>query len=138
MRKLRGVILLFLFIAAARPVIAQTFHTIRGKVLDERGKPVSFATIRLIQTDIAVQSTNEGNFLLQFPAHMSDVTLSVTHIGKESVVRVIRASQFSEPIVILLRDQSLKLPDVEVNGVRTATTASNSSIVFDREAIEQI
>lgn len=137
---MRGYKRLFLLISAIvvfHPAMAQSFREIRGKVVDEMNKSISFATIRIIQTDIAVQSRNDGSFTIQVPSTIPAVTLSITHVGKEPSIRNIPAAQFSDNLTITLRDQNLKLPEVEINGVRRATGSSNSSIVFDREAIEQ-
>jgi outer membrane receptor for ferrienterochelin and colicin len=55
----------------------------------------------------------------------------------EPITRTFKEDVLGKLQVFRMQPLSLKLPDVEVNGVRRKTSASNSSIVFDREAIEQ-
>lgn len=137
MRGFQRFFLAYFIFFAVLPASAQTYRDLRGKVQDEKFRPVSFATVKLLQTDIAVQSADDGSFLLQVPSYITGITISITHVGKEAVIRNIPLSQVTELLVITLRDQNLKLQDVEVSGIRKATASSNSSIVFDREAIEQ-
>lgn len=112
-------------------------HTIRGKIVDENGKALSFATIRVIQTEMSSQSQFDGTFEFDIPVFLNELTLTISHVGKETVTKSLNKSQFTQFQRISLRPLNLELNNVEVNGVRKSTTVSNSSIVFDREAIEQ-
>lgn len=126
----------------ASDIIGQDFskndqHEIKGKVIDILGKPLTMATIRILQTDITSVSKEDGTFSLPFPDKLNEITISVSYVGKTSVTKIIKANQLSSFQLITLEDLSLKLKEVEVNGVRKRTAVSNSSVVFDREAIEQ-
>ncbi len=133
-----AMIMLLVCILPGLKATAQSYQAVRGRVTDEMGKPLSFATIRVVQTDVSVLSGNEGYFSLQVPDYLHELTYTVSHAGKESLTRTIAAAQYGQLQLVTLPNLSLQLNTVEVNGVRKATTASNSSIFFDREAIEQV
>jgi ferric enterobactin receptor len=116
---------------------AQNTLSVKGKVLDEQMKPVAFATIKLLQPEIITMSQADGSFSLSVPAFQQQWVLQASYVGKATITQTLNEAALKQPLVIILRSLSLKLPAVEVNGVRKSTTASNSSILFDREAIEQ-
>ncbi|OJW32722.1 MAG: hypothetical protein BGO54_20350 [Sphingobacteriales bacterium 46-32] len=117
---------------------AQSFYTLQGKIIDEENKPLSLATIRVLPADLATQSQTDGSFSLRIPAHLREISLQISHVGKEPVSRALTAGQYGQFQLIRLLTLSLKLTEVEVNAVRRNTASSNSSILFDREAIEQV
>ncbi len=110
---------------------------IKGKVIDADGKPLSYASVQVVQTGITTVCKVDGTFEVAVPDRAGEVTLVVSYVGKTSVTKTISEKQFGTVQLIVLKDLSLKLDQVEINGVRKKTLASNSSIVFDREAIEQ-
>ncbi|EOR93489.1 TonB-dependent receptor [Arcticibacter svalbardensis MN12-7] len=59
-------------------------------------------------------------------------------VGKKTVERVILATEYNKEILFVLDDLSLTLNDVEVTAKRNGSDVSNSSIVFNRQAIEQV
>jgi len=110
---------------------------IRGKVVDDLGKPLSYATVEVMQTGISLMTKVDGSFEVSVPENTTELTLLVSYVGKSSVTKVLNEKQMGNFQLIVLQELSLKMAKVEVNGVRKKTLASNSSIVFDREAIEQ-
>lgn len=110
---------------------------IRGKVLDEDGKPLSFVSIQVAQLATTIMGREDGTFEIPIPESGNEISFTVSYVGKNSAVRTVAAPKFSEPQIIILKTLSLRLNNIEINGVRKKTFASNSSIVFDREAIEQ-
>ncbi|MBL7756257.1 MAG: carboxypeptidase-like regulatory domain-containing protein, partial [Chitinophagaceae bacterium] len=117
---------------------AQSFYTLQGKIIDEENKPLSLATIRVLPADLSTQSQADGSFSLRIPAHLREISLQISHVGKEPVSRLLTVGQYGQFQLIRLLTLSLKLTEVEVNAVRRNTASSNSSILFDREAIEQV
>ncbi|NII28095.1 TonB-dependent receptor [Pseudoflavitalea sp. X16] len=116
---------------------AQPGKEFRGKITDEAGAPLSLATIKVQTQDIIYYAGKDGSFTITLPAGATELTLVITHIGKETITRTFTGEALLQLQVMRMQSLSLKLPEVEVNGVRRKTSASNSSIVFDREAIEQ-
>lgn len=135
-RTLKSVVTCLFFLFCLNFISAQS-NLIKGKVVDESDKALSFASIRIQQTDISTQSQFDGTFTIEVPIFLNELTLIISHVGKETTNRSISKSQFAQFQLIKLRQLNLELNNVEVNGVRKSTTVSNSSIVFDREAIEQ-
>jgi ferric enterobactin receptor len=134
----------FLFIVCmlslCLPVLAQTELQeifITGKVVDEHQKPIAFATVRLSETNAGANTDANGNFRFPVPkGKFPSLRLSVSFVGKKTVEKLLAAAEFAVPQVILMKDLSLTLEDVQVTAVRKGIN-SNSSIVFDLEAIEQ-
>jgi ferric enterobactin receptor len=116
---------------------APLVSAIKGKVIDDQGKPLGYATVQVVQTGLMLVTKTDGNFEIAVPQNTEELTLLVSYVGKASVTRVLNEKQFETFQLVVLRDLSLKMEQVEVNGVRKRTLASTSSVVFDREAIEQ-
>lgn len=136
MKLLLRIPLLLAFVFGSLISFAQSTE-IKGKVTDLKGSPLPFATIKIIQTDLVASSLSDGTFVISVPSGIKEVSLMVSHVGKASMLRLIPASQFGQVHMFSMYDLNLKLKEVEVTGVRKTTGASNSSITFDREAIEQ-
>lgn len=122
------------------PALAQTEQGIfiTGKVVDEHQKPIAFATVRLSETNAGANTDANGGFRFLVPkGKFSVLRLSVSFVGKKTVEKLLTAAEFAVPQLIFMKDLSLTLEDVQVTAVRKATTNSNSSILFDLEAIEQ-
>ncbi|MFY0255509.1 TonB-dependent receptor domain-containing protein [Chitinophaga sp. 30R24] len=114
--------------------------TLKGKVTDSKGKPLPYATVSLTAEDIRTYTIIDGSFTLTVPPALylsQTLTLRVSYVGKQTLTREVAMNTSGILPVFILKDDNLKLPDVEVNGIRKKTSASNSSILFDREAIEQ-
>lgn len=111
---------------------------ITGKVVDEHQKPIAFATVRLSETNAGANTDANGRFKVPVPkGKFSSLRLSISFVGKKTVEKLLIAAEFAVPQTIAMKDLSLTLEDVQVTAVRKGTTNSNSSIVFDLEAIEQ-
>jgi hypothetical protein len=65
---------------------------IKGKVLDERGQPVSYASIVIKGTNIGTPADVNGNFELKIPAKMlrKKVTLVCSSVGFEKLEKTIK------------------------------------------------
>ncbi len=110
---------------------------IKGKVINSEGKPLGYVSIQVAQNGATLISKADGTFEIPVNETLNEITFTMSYVGKTSVSKTLSRQQFSVFQLVTLSDLSLKLSQVEVNGVRKKTLASNSSIVFDREAIEQ-
>lgn len=117
--------------------VAPYASIIKGKVTDEQGKPLSFVSIDVMPDAKTTLGKLDGSFEINVNDETRDVTFTISYVGKNSITKTLKPAQFGTFQRIVLETNSLKLNQVEINAVRKKTFASNSSIVFDREAIEQ-
>ncbi len=124
---------------AQAPLSVTSSARIKGRVVSENGDPLSLASVVMTPGDIRTFTAADGSFVLALPGRLlsSAVVLHVSYVGKQAVDREIDSVMADKSILFVLKDNNLKLPEVEINGIRKRTSASNSSIAFDREAIEQ-
>lgn len=116
---------------------AQEKITIRGVVVDDANKPIPYAIIEILPSGINFSSLADGKFSFLVPSFLQSIQISVSHIGKLKTTRTVLKTSFGDSVKIVLKNLNLQLENVEVNAVRKSTIASNSSIFFDRTAIEQ-
>ncbi len=130
-------ILTFIFITIIGHTYAQNI-VFKGKVVDENNKPVSFAVVNFTKLQRITYTDNSGDFQLNIGQkdHQA-IDLKLTYVGKKTLDTTILANQLSNFHVLKMLDLSLSLKEVEVSQVRKAQS-SNSSIVFNRQAIEQV
>jgi outer membrane receptor protein involved in Fe transport len=107
-----------------------------GKVMDEKEQPLEFASVKIRETGSLLTTDNQGVFQLQVPAQLSLIRITVTYVGKRTIEKVIEQKEYRQLQLFRMQDLSLSLEGVQVTGVQKALQ-SNSSVVFDREAIEQ-
>jgi ferric enterobactin receptor len=112
---------------------------VQGKVVDEANTALRFATVTLLNLDRSTFTDSLGNFSFSIDkrANLKTYNLRVSNVGKKTVERSIPALQNSSPILVKLYDLSLTLKEVEIDQQRRIQN-SNSSIIFDRQAIENI
>lgn len=119
---------------------ARQWQELKGKVVDEQLRPLAFATVKLSDGawSVSTSTKNDGSFTIGFSANDSVFlySIEISYVGKATLKGTVTQININKARYFKLRDQNLKLPEVEVNGVRRVAN-SNSSIVFDREAIEQ-
>ncbi len=101
---------LFLFPSA---LVAQQSYTIRGTVVDENGKPLTFASIFLLQSKKGTVSNSEGNFLLDIKTE-NDI-LTVSYLGYETFSEKITPQ--TKTLKIQLKQSSIQLEEVTVNSI---------------------
>jgi hypothetical protein len=73
--------LLFFLIISGEAALAQT-ALISGKLLDEEGQPLAYATVLIKETNKAVISDAQGNFQIEVPAG-KNITLVISYVGKK-------------------------------------------------------
>jgi ferric enterobactin receptor len=111
---------------------------LRGKVVDEHYKPVSYAVVNLINLQRSTFTDSLGNFSFSIASKikLSSYNLKITSVGKVSLELTVAAQNLAQVQVYKMLDLSLTLDEVEINQQRKIQN-SNSSIIFDRQAIEQ-
>jgi ferric enterobactin receptor len=100
---------------------------------------MQFATVSVTETDYTTYTDASGYFTLSFrniaPASL---TISVSTVGKQTQTRVIPAQDFNREQLFLMQELSLSLKNVTVTSQRKQSTISNSSILFDRQTLDQL
>ena len=110
-----------------------------GQVVDELNKPMGYATIKLINADKVTYSNNSGNFSFSFDAaRYPSVNITVSIIGMVTKDTTINAANYLTPLKFNMKNLNLNLNEVQINSERKQNASSNSSILFDRQAIEQL
>ncbi|MDQ7948990.1 MAG: TonB-dependent receptor [Pedobacter sp.] len=112
---------------------------IQGKVVDERNQPLSYSSVTLLNLQRSIFADSLGNFSFTVPTrtNFSTYNLRISSVGKKTMEISLSPDQLSTIQLIKLADLSLTLKEVEVNQLRSAQN-SNSSILFNRQAIEQV
>jgi ferric enterobactin receptor len=135
---LKYILILFLFSISVKQIKAQN-TVIRGKVVDESDKPINFAVVNLINLQRITYTDSVGNFSFTIPkrANLTTYDLKITNVGKKTIELSIPIANSSMSLHFRMYDLSLNLREVEINQQRKIQN-SNSSIVFDRQAIDQV
>lgn len=135
---MRQFFLVFILLCYCVTAVAQENGVINGRVKDDVNLPLQFVNVFVDETDVNVHTDKDGNFSLSIPQIVEEVNLRFSMVGKKTELRTIKKSDFSKPVLITLKSLSLTLPEVRLNPIQQRTRNSNSSIVFDEEAIEKI
>lgn len=86
---------------------------IRGKVVDHEGKPVAFASIKVVDTEQYSLTDSTGNFQIHYRGTVSEVSLSCSALSFGEEVAKIDCSETPAPCIIRLRPK--ELPEIIVN-----------------------
>ncbi|WP_126974388.1 TonB-dependent receptor [Gynurincola endophyticus] len=119
---------------------------ISGKVLDDRGQPLSGATIRVTGSkSIATQSSADGNYVLNLVGGV--YTLEVTYISYQTqrITEIVVKNNSNTPLNIAMKAETNTLQQVVVSsGYKKASVAGlyarqkNAASVSDGISAEQI
>jgi len=108
------ILIIFLLI----PILTNAQHTITGKVVDiESKKPISYATISLVGTNLGTTANFEGNFKLKIRDTTVIYNLEISALGYHK--RQINTKNLIK--IILLERQIYEVPIVTVQGQKTKT-----------------
>lgn len=114
---------------------AQEQQLFRGKVVDYKQQPIYLATIHMEALDLKTTSTIDGEFTVRFPKGITSIQIQITVVGKKSIQAQI---QPNKPQKFVTQDLSYTLSEVHILPEIKRTNASNSSIVFNEEAIQRL
>lgn len=99
---------LFLLMLAFRPI---STHTVKGSVTDEKGHPVSFASVKVKGSSTAVSANSGGQYRITAPGPQAVLQFSAP--GHESVEMNINGKS---ELNITLKSVALKTEEVMLNG----------------------
>ena len=137
MGKFLNFFIVFIAISYASTAWAQNI-ILKGIVLDERNNPLDFVTVKLPLQDRVTYTDKKGNFSFVIDSrNLEKITVTAQMIGKLTTEFTLSPDLFNKPIKLVLRDLNLNLNEVQVSAIRKSTQLSNSSVTFDRQAIEQ-
>lgn len=105
-----------IFMAAIRLCVAQPAPRIGGKVMDEEGHPIPYATVFLNHSKLSTCTNEEGRFLLNAPSLPE--TVSISSMGFYNNDRNITTSNTDQ--VFILRKKVVNLSVVHVYNTTAA------------------
>ncbi|RYE19403.1 MAG: SusC/RagA family TonB-linked outer membrane protein, partial [Sphingobacteriaceae bacterium] len=125
----------FMLILFSATIFAQS--TISGKIVDERGEPLTGASIRATGTTIGVTADINGSFSLNAPAGTRSITVSF--VGYANLERPITASTANLGTITLTRNAN-NLQDVVVVGYGTLRRSDVTGTVttVDAKTLQEI
>jgi len=86
---------------------SQTFKTIKGRVVDDEGRPLEYVNIGIKNKDFGTMSFRNGLFELNIPYKYQNDTLSFSHLGFETEKRPIANMGINEDIILFSETYSL-------------------------------
>lgn len=117
--------------------IANAQERFYGIVKDEQGLALPFASVTFLNNGTSHMTDRSGNF--NFDIQPTDsIRINVAYLGKQAVSRSFSTKNSKTPQVIVLRDLSLTLDEVNVLPDVNAHGHSNSSIQIEKQAIDQL
>ena len=118
--------------------LAQGQTILKGRVFDEQRKPVEYATVALKNLDAITFTDSAGyfSFRVSKKTTLPSYDIRIAVVGKRTIESTIALKTLQDGAIFGMVDLSLTLNEIEINQVRRAQN-SNSSIIFDRQALEQ-
>lgn len=117
---------------------AQTqWRSITGQVSDEDHRPLELVTIYVEELDMRFATDSKGQFNIQVPNKLNAINIRITSVGRKAIRDHVVLGNLSHPLEYTLLKNSLTLKEVTVSPVLVQGAHSNSSIIFDEEAIER-
>lgn len=112
---------------------------ISGKIQDDNGHALQYASIKLIDYDRTVYSNTNGNYVISIAKkNIENLRIVFSMVGKTLVdSTIVIGTANNHTINMILKDLSLSLKEVQVSAQQKTTNLSNSSVVFDSQTIEQ-
>lgn len=95
------------------PAIAQSTYKITGRVQDEKGKPLPFASAFLSQTTLGDRTTEAGDFTIKGVAP-GKYDLIVSYLGYEPLLMPVTVTEHLSGIVAVLKPKAGVLKEVVV------------------------
>lgn len=140
---LRFVALFFiLYFVSEKSAFSQfSDYSVKGQIMDQHNKPISFATVVLLLGDNEydkITTDESGRFDIRdnFIA-LDSIEIRISATNKSSLEQIIHKSKSLKLLIFKLLNLSLTLDEIIVNSqVRHINSAS--SIFFDEEAIRQM
>ncbi len=106
--------LIAFFVFFTQVVFPQT-KLLKGVVLDENLKPLSFANILLEDTKIGTATNSDGTFKLEIPAENLNGTLKISYVGFQTKEIKISEMDFSKKLRVVLKPAVLSSQTILVH-----------------------
>ena len=114
--KIKNLILQIFMICAAMHANSHSF-TLQGRVVDESGSPVEFASVSCLKQGKMTMTSLKGDYSLQL--HSADsVEVRFSMIGYKTKVRVLRRPRGKQTLQIVLYSNNNEIGEVTVTGTR--------------------
>ncbi|MGJ1263990.1 TonB-dependent receptor [Sphingobacterium spiritivorum] len=133
---MRVLILTFLSILLAFNGYSQTYFI--GRVVDEERKPLQFASVTNLRTQLVSFTNDRGEFRIKLENNQDSIRIKVVFVGKQTVTIGFKPNDAAQSQIIILKELSLKLDEVDVIPSYKRDGGSNSAITIDRQAIDQL
>lgn len=114
--KIKVLILQIFMLCMAMYVQAQSF-TLQGRVVDESGSPVEFASVSCLKQGKMTMTSLKGEYSLQL--HSADsVEVRFSMVGYKTKIRVLRRPRGKQTLQVVLYNSDNELGEVTVTGTR--------------------
>lgn len=114
--KIKVLILQIFMLCMAMYAQAQSF-TLQGRVVDESGSPVEFASVSCIKQGKMTMTSLKGEYSLQL--HSADsVEVRFSMVGYKTKIRVLRRPRGKQTLQVVLYSNDNELGEVTVTGTR--------------------
>lgn len=130
----------FAILTSVSAVFAQSpMITVSGKVVNETNQPIEFANITSTDLNASAFTSANGQFILNIKIAEADSTsIRISSVGMRTIYMKVSATRSTSNLLVKLQTLSLTLDEVQINSQRRKSEISNSAIIFDRQAIEQV
>lgn len=124
---MKRIILFMLLIGLSTAAWSQSMGTLRGKVQDQEGSPIPFASVILHGTNYGVATSEDGSY--QFSAPAGNYTLDISAVGFASIHQKIslRSGQVSTAPTASLKVSEAVLKEVTITGASSSYKVENPS-----------
>jgi len=112
----KGLIIVFVFLAQTISLMAQAKKTtIQGKVLDQNGKPIAFATVAILNTAIGTITNDDGYYSLTTTSN-SNVEIVARCLGYSEFKQTVQLGNISHyNLNIQLEENTTSLEEIVVS-----------------------
>ncbi len=117
---MKHILLVFLCLLVALGAVAQV--KITGKVIDDAGKPIEFATVRIVGTTIGVNTNDKGFYELNVPKS-DTIRVEFTCLGYSTVTRELIKPEGTVTLNPKLYEKTQELNEVTITEYKKQTNA---------------
>ncbi len=118
--QMKHILLVFLCLLVALGAVAQV--KITGKVIDDAGKPIEFATVRIVGTTIGVNTNDKGFYELNVPKN-DTIRVEFTCLGYSTVTRELIKPEGAVTLNPKLYEKTQELNEVTITEYKKQTNA---------------
>jgi len=125
---------LLLFLLFPMLVFSQSTR-IKGRVNDENGKPLAFATVMVTNTYKAVETDKNGYFSIEINSD-SNLILLIKYLGyKDQSIKITDRNRPSPFLSIALQPDTKTIKEVQINALRDTRTEAGLTMLNPKNAV---